>query len=106
MTQARASPVHHGAHARDACGKTDEDGLAHQVMTDIELDDLGNRGDRTNIIIIEPVSGMDLEAKGRRLARAVGKPLELALARLPVARGRGPAIGAGMELDRVGPDLG
>ena len=41
-------------------------------MTDIELDDLGNRGDRDDIIIIEPVSGMDLEAETRGLARAVG----------------------------------
>ncbi len=61
MPQVFPGAVHQGPHAGDALGETDEQGLAHEVMTDIELDDLGNRGDRDDIIIIEAVAGVDLE---------------------------------------------
>ena len=83
-------------------GEAYEERLAHEVMTDIELDDLGNRGDRDDIIIIEAVAGMDLEPGRGGRCGAVDQALQLACERRAIARGRGRAIGAGMELDGVG----
>ena len=60
--------------------KPDEERLAHKVVADIELDDLGNRGDRDDIIIVEAVAGMHFEPGlcRRRARRRSG--VELAVA--------------------------
>ncbi len=102
MPQVFPGAVHKGPHAGDTLGETHEQGLADEVMTDIELDDLGNRGDRDDIIIIETVAGMDLEPGSGGCLGAGDEAVEFAPERRSVARLRRRAIGAGVQLDGVG----
>ena len=68
MPQGLARTVDDAPHARDALGKADKHRLAHEVVADIELDNLADRGDSDDIIVVEPVAGMDLEAETARPA--------------------------------------
>lgn len=83
MPQGLPGAIHQDPHAGDTVEKTYENRLAHEVMTDIELDDFGNRGDGDDIIIIEPVAGMHLEAGSRGRPGAVDETLKLAPQRGP-----------------------
>src|SRR5262245_26439483 len=73
-------------------------------MTDIELDDLGDRRDQDDIVIVEAVTGMHFESGFRSCARGGDKPRKLAVAR-ETALGSGGAISAGMKLDGISPNF-
>src|SRR3990170_6757549 len=102
MPQGLPRAIHEAPHAGDAVGKAYEDRLSHEVMADIELDNFGNRGDRDDIIIIEPVAGMHLEAGSCGCPGAVDEALKLAPERRTIACKRRRAIFARVELDGVG----
>ena len=82
-----------------ALGKPRKDRLADQEMTDIELHDLGQRGDRLGGLEIEPMAGMNLEPETPRELRAVADALPFGLRRRGPIVGQGIAPGAGMNLD-------
>ena len=56
-----SSVVHQLAHPPDRRLETNEHGLADQKVTDVELHQLRDRGDTTDIAEVEPVAGMALE---------------------------------------------
>jgi hypothetical protein len=93
MPQGLPRSVHQRPHAGHAFGKTYKQGLAHEVMTDIELDNFGNRGDRDDIIIVETVTGMDLEPGGSGRSGPVDQTLELPLNARRIAGSCGGAGG-------------
>src|SRR3970040_80023 len=98
MPQGLPRAIHEDPHAGDAVGKAYEDRLSHEGMADIELDNFGNRSDRDDIIRIEPVAGMHLEAASCRCQVAVDEALKLAPERRPIACKRRRAIFARVEL--------
>src|SRR5579883_2902004 len=101
-----AATRHGGAHVRDRSGEPNENRLAHQEMSDIQLDDRRYRSDRLCARIVEAMARMHFEAE------AAGEPHAFADAR-PLGFGtwlgagrQGVAPGAGMNLDRRGMDAG
>ena len=81
-----------------------KDRLANQIMADIELDDLWDRGQSSRRVIVETVAGMNLKAMRVRELRA-GASVASALPRPPIIPGQhGLAVGSGMDLHRVGAD--
>ena len=105
MPQGLPRAVHQDPHAGDAVGQAYEHRLSHEVMADIELDDFGNRGDRDNIIVIEPVAGMHLEAGSCRCPGAVDEAPKLAPKHRIIACERRRTLFARVELDGIGPNL-
>src|SRR5512132_2919337 len=53
--------VHQHPHPRDALFQSEKDRLADQEVADVELDDLRNGGDRTDIVVAEAVAGVTLD---------------------------------------------
>ena len=72
------------------------DGARHDRVPDVELDDLGNRGDRLHVLIVQAVPGVHLEPEAGGVARGVAQSLA---ARAPAAAPRGICVSAGMQLD-------
>src|SRR4029079_15147363 len=105
MPQGRARLIHDGTHACDTLAETYENRLAHEVMTDIELDDLGNRDNGLDVIIVEPVARVDLEPSLSAPPSLLHKARKLAAERRRVAFHCISAIGAGVELDCIGTDF-
>jgi hypothetical protein len=106
MPQAFACLIHDCPHAGDAFAETHENRLANEVVADVELDDLGNRDDGSDIIIVEPMACMDLKPCLGAQLRPLDKPGKLTAEGWRIAFRRGSAISAGVKLDRIGPDLG
>ena len=91
--RARAHQVLHIAHR---LGQTVEDRARHDRVADVEFDDLRDGGDRLDVVIVEPMSGVDGQARGDAAKlRGGAQPFELARAR----GARGFGVGAGMQLD-------
>ena len=105
MPQRPSGPIHQRTHPRDAFEQTHEERFADEVMPDIELDNLRNRGDWDDIIIVEPVPGMHLQAQARGASRAMGQPFQLMMERETLGSRRRCTIGTGMELDGIGADI-
>ena len=64
-------------------------------VPDVELDDLRDRRYRRDIVIVQPVAGVNLKTPAGRQPRRVAQPLELACLRRAAAVGIRP----GMQLD-------
>src|SRR4051812_41124831 len=65
-----AATIHGGAHAADGLAETHEQRLPHHEVADVEFGDLGQCRDRLGCLVVEAVSGMDLEPGGPRQLRA------------------------------------
>src|SRR5258707_6235262 len=87
--------VHQRAHALDSAVEAAEDRLAHEEVTDIELDDRGNGGDRSHRLVAEAVAGVAFETDRLRMGRRLQESRQLALPRGTFCL----AIGARMKLD-------
>ena len=85
MPQALSCRIHRSAHARDTWSKPDEERLAHEEVSDIQLDDLGDRRHRAHIVEVEPMTGMHLEPRARGGAGAFDETGELARDRRRIA---------------------
>src|ERR1700722_11060360 len=96
----RASLLHQRAHSPDRAVEPAEDRFADEEMPDIELDDGQDRGNRTDGIVSEPVSGMTLQAERFGFARAADDPVQLADPLCPL----GLAISTGMQFDNRSTD--
>src|SRR4029079_16488541 len=87
--------VHHAAHLADRGLEADEDRLADQEMADIELAHLGDRRDRPDVGVAQPMAHVAFEAEPRAQRRAPAQALELGLLR----RALELAIAPGMQFD-------
>src|SRR4029079_14506728 len=105
MPQGRARLIHDGTHACDTLAETHENRLAHEVMTDIELDDRGNRDDGRDVIIVDPVARVDLEPCLGAPPSPLHKTRKLAAERRRVAFHCSSAVGSGVELDLIVTDF-
>ena len=74
------------------------------MVADIQLDDLGDLGNGKDILVVKTVACMHFEARRPGEPRGVDDAPKLSRLCGPIACGRGAAIGAGVELDRVGAD--
>ena len=101
LPQGNSRLVHGGAHAPHALAEADEERLANQEVADIQLDKLWDGRHVADIIKIEAVSGMDLEAERRPPgARRLDNRASSRLQRRAHTLGGRLAIGAGVQLDR------
>src|SRR5258708_13587780 len=60
--------VHQRAHALDGAVEAAEDRLAHEEVTDIELDDPGNGGDRPHLLVAHALAAVAFGTHRLRLA--------------------------------------
>ncbi|MNH17463.1 hypothetical protein D3C79_771350 [compost metagenome] len=72
-------------------------------MTDVELIKLGNGGDGLDVVVVQAMAGIDLQALAGGIGGAGGDALELGVA-LRIRGGIG--IAAGVDLDEGGTTLG
>src|SRR5215472_13509286 len=63
------SGVHGDAQLPNGVTDSDEYGAAHDPVSDVQLFDLRNRRDRTDVVGREPVAGVGCEPDGRRVPR-------------------------------------
>src|SRR5258708_26711807 len=87
--------VHQRAHALDGAVEAAEDRLAHEEVTDIELDDRGNSGDRSHRLVAVAVAGVAFATDRLRLGCRLQESRQLALPRGTFCL----AIRARMKLD-------
>ena len=90
--------VHQFAHPPDACLEPAEDGLADKIVANVEFRELGNRGDRLDVLISEAVPGVRLDAVLGGERSHVGNALQFRGASVTLRMG----IFAGVEFDHGG----
>src|SRR5690606_20635373 len=69
--------IHQFAHVADCLLQPDEYRLADAVVADIELGELGNGGDRLDVVVGQAVAGVRLDSVLRRQSGHVGDPAQL-----------------------------
>src|ERR1700723_3132852 len=87
--------VHQFLHIAYRLGQPIDDGACHDRVPDVELDDFRDRRDRLDIVIVQPMTGVDRQPQGGCELRRVSQPFKFAGARAP-GRFR---VRAGMQLD-------
>ncbi len=105
MPQDAAGAIHLGAHTTNALGEADKKSLADEEVSDVQLDDLGNRRHGSDVIIVEAMAGVHFKPSYGGAQCAVLKPRQLVAHGVRLAIRERRAIGAGMQLDRVGADV-
>ena len=64
----RTRRQHAGLHAAHGFFEADEQGIGNEAVADVELVDDRDRGDRSDVVERQPVSGIDDQAGGMRRA--------------------------------------
>ena len=68
--------------------------MRNDGVTDVQLCNLRDFGDRLDVVIVQPVTGIDLQAQAGRVDRGCADALQLL-----TGIGSGFGIGAGVNLD-------
>src|SRR3982751_5220397 len=96
MLDLAARGVHRRTQLAHGGIEADEDGSRDHMMSDVQLLDLGDDGDRSHVVRREAVPGMYRQSKRRSERRRVTKCIERR------ALAGGMRIAARVQLDRVG----
>ena len=88
--------LHQRTHVADRLGQTVEGGATDDGVTDVELIELGDRGDSLDVVVVQAVARIDLQALASGVGSSGGDALELGVA-LGIRGGIG--VAAGVDLD-------
>lgn len=99
-TQILTGFLHQQTHVAHGFGQAVEGGAADDGVADVELIELGDGGDGLDVVVVQAVAGIDLQALASGIGGTGGDALELGIA-LRICGGIG--VTAGVDLDKGAP---